>query len=383
MEAHWYNPRECWLVIVSRRLSETGKRCRRFFGNKPEAEKFILEIKRRGSVQLADLSVEEMQVLGVIRQSGNYEPRLLLEAWQHFEKEETGDGGNLTVQELAEHFLARQVAEHRAARTVIDDRWRLNALTRALGHLRAGAVKRADILRYMEGIPPGTNRRSHHKTLRKLWRWAFDLGHVNTDPMARLKPMDAWGVNNELLGVALFHRLLRVAQGLEAPREGMAETGTYKRLVPYFVLGGLQGLRTCEMIRERVGDPVIEWRDIHWKKKLIVVRDEVAKQTRARDKVRYVPLEMATVKLLKPLAGTGPVMPMASKAFYSMRRELCQKMSVRWPENCLRNSYATYAQTFRSAGDVARAMGDAELTVKRFYVRTLEPGVGKKWFSIK
>jgi hypothetical protein len=55
---------------------------------------------------------------------------------------------------------------------------------------------------------------------------------------------------------------------------------------------------------------------------------------------------------------------------------------VRWPENCLRNSYATYAQTFRSSGDVARAMGDAESTVKRFYVRTLEPGVGKKWFNL-
>ena len=52
-------------------------------------------------------------------------------------------------------------------------------------------------------------------------------------------------------------------------------------------------------------DPVIEWRDFLWKKKLVVVRDEVAKQTRARDKLRYVPLEAATVKILKPLAGPG------------------------------------------------------------------------------
>jgi hypothetical protein len=57
-------------------------------------------------------------------------------------------------------------------------------------------------------------------------------------------------------------------------------------------------------------------------------------------------------------------------------------MRVRWPENCLRNSYATYALTFRSSGEVAWAMGDAEGTVKRYYVQTLEPGVGKKWFSL-
>jgi hypothetical protein len=47
------------------------------------------------------------------------------------------------------------------------------------------------------------------------------------------------------------------------------------------------------MVRERVDYPVIEWRDFLWNKQLLVVRDEVAKQTRARDKLRYVPLELA------------------------------------------------------------------------------------------
>ena len=72
-------------------------------------------------------------------------------------------------------------------------------MAKAIGHIRAGAVKRADLLRYMEGIAPGTNRRSHYKTLKKLWRWAHDLGHVANDPMAKLKPLDSCGVNNEVL----------------------------------------------------------------------------------------------------------------------------------------------------------------------------------------
>jgi hypothetical protein len=95
-----------------------------------------------------------------------------------------------------------------------------------------------------------------------------------------------------------------------------------------------------------------------------------------------VPLEAATVNLLRPIAGDGRVIQLARSLFQSLRRELCKEMRVRWPENCLRNSYATYAQTFRSSGDVARAMGDAEGTVKRYYVQTLEPGVGKKWFNL-
>jgi hypothetical protein len=381
MEAHWYKPRQCWRVWIPPRLWESGERCRRFFETKAEAEKFIFQVKRRGSVQLADLSIEEMHVLGVIRQSERYQPGLLLEAWRRFESEGMDEGTNLTIQDLCEKFLARQIAERRSAQTLADDRWRLNAFAREVGENRAVATKRSDILGYLESIPPGTNRRSHYKTLRKMWRWAFDLGHVEHDPMARLKPLDAWGINNEILSVELFQRFLRVIQTLEGPREGAQPTGKYKRLLPYFVLGGFQGLRTCEMVRERADYPVVEWRDFLWKKELLVVRDEVAKQTRARDKLRYVPLEAAAIELLKPIVGSGSVIQIARRAFQSLRRELCREMRVRWPENCLRNSYATYAQTFRSSGEVAKAMGDTEGTVKRFYVQTLEPGVGKKWFK--
>lgn len=49
-------------------------------------------------------------MLGVIRQSEKYEPGLLLEAWRRFEKEASGSAGDLTIRELAEKFLARQIA---------------------------------------------------------------------------------------------------------------------------------------------------------------------------------------------------------------------------------------------------------------------------------
>jgi hypothetical protein len=109
--------------------------------------------------------------------------------------------------------------------------------------------------------------------------------------MAKVKPLDKWGVNNEVLSFELFQRFLRIVQGLEGPRENLEVTQRYKGLLAFFVLGGLQRLCTCEIIRERSKDPVIEWRDFLWKKGLIVVRDEVAKQTRARDKLRNVLLE--------------------------------------------------------------------------------------------
>jgi hypothetical protein len=90
-----------------------------------------------------------------------------------------------------------------------------------------------------------------------------------------------------------------VTRGLEGPRAGVEVSGKFKPLLPYFVLGGLQGLRTCEMVRERADYPVVEWRDFLWNKKLLIVRDEVAKQTRARDRLRYIPLEAVSVNWIK------------------------------------------------------------------------------------
>jgi len=78
-------------------------------------EKFIFETKRRNFVELAELVVEERHILGVIRQSEKYELGLPLETWQRFEKEGTGEAGSLTVQELVEEFLVRQITERRSA----------------------------------------------------------------------------------------------------------------------------------------------------------------------------------------------------------------------------------------------------------------------------
>jgi hypothetical protein len=78
VEAHWYEPRKCYRVWVPARLSENGKRYRRFFATKEQAQKFIFETKRSGSIEFGELAVEEKHVLGVIRQSEKYNPRLLL-----------------------------------------------------------------------------------------------------------------------------------------------------------------------------------------------------------------------------------------------------------------------------------------------------------------
>jgi hypothetical protein len=354
----------------------------KYFDSEEGAEAFIKEHRRTGSIQSAELSVEEKHVLGIIRLADDYSPELLLDAWRDYRSRQK-TSSSFTVTELCEAFYTRQVAEKRSARTLNDDRWRLNKLALALGGTQANDCSPADIRGYLESIPPGTNRRSHFKTLRKLWRWAYQLGHIEDDPMARMRPTDSWGVNVERLSPALYSRILRVISAKESPAQGQEVTTKYQFLFPFFVLAGLAGLRTTELIRYKPGEPVLEWSHILWKKKLIYVPHEVAKETRARDRRRYPPLEPAAAELLEPVAGKGAIMPCSPSHFNRSRQKLAAAMWIRLPENCLRNSYATYAQTFRSTGDVAKAMGDKEETVKRYYIETLEPNAGKTWFKPK
>jgi hypothetical protein len=366
--------------------SETGKRVSKYFATKELAQHFIAEHYKTGSIHFAKLSTQERAVLAVMRQSDEYSPETLLDLWRKHQvaqhAPEKFKFSKLTVAELCEAFYARQVKEKRSYRTLNDDSWRLNKLSAAIGALEVSKCTSGDILRYLESIPPGTNRRSHYKTLRKLWRWAYQLEHIETDPMARMKPADNWGVNAERLSIDLYARILRVTAGLEPPAKDQEILTKYKFLLPYFVLGGLAGLRTCELIRSASDDPVLCWEDILWRKKLIFVRHEVAKQTRARDRRRYIPLEPAAARILEPLAGTGPIMTISVGYLHKLRRKLARLLKIKLPENCFRNSYATYGLTFRSLGDVAKAMGDAESTVKRYYTETLEPGTGKKWFEV-
>ena len=97
----------------------------------------------------------------------------------------------------------------------------------ALGATSANDCTAADLFQYLETIPPGSNRRSHFKTLKKLWRWAFQRGDIEVDPMARMKPADNWGVNVEHLTPALYTQILRVIAGKESPAKGQEATNDY------------------------------------------------------------------------------------------------------------------------------------------------------------
>lgn len=75
----------------------------KYFETEEAAKLFIQEHYRTGSVQLADLSVQERHVLGLIRRSQDYTADSLLDAWREHQASRKRNGSSRSPS-FAKHF---------------------------------------------------------------------------------------------------------------------------------------------------------------------------------------------------------------------------------------------------------------------------------------
>ena len=104
--------------------------------------------------------------------------------------------------------------------------------------------------------------------------------------------------------------------------------GDRKFLVPYFVMGGLAGLRHAEITR-------LEWSDVDFTQKVVRIGADKAKTASNR----IVPLSDEAVAWLTPYRQPGNV---CSDRQSKYARQVAEKLGVKWPANALRHSYGTY-----------------------------------------
>jgi hypothetical protein len=80
---------------------------------------------------------------------------------------------------------------------------------------------------------------------------------------------------------------------------------------------------------------------------------------------------------------TGRIVEISQSTFQRLNNELLDTLKLEVPENGLRNSYGSYALSFRTLGEVSKAMGDNEATTSRYYIKKLEPNTGQAWFAVR
>lgn len=374
MKIKFDKSRNRYRIIIPASSSETGRRQVRFFKTKLEAE---AERKNRMPAAFArNVSDAQHAALIMAEKLGISEDQFL-DAVKHYQKTVLAVGKpGVTLQEAC---LAYEAYHEKESHPVTVRKYR-STCKRFSKDLGGHALPIVEVTKdhvmsvYLGGFKPGGTRMSQFSNLRAFFNWAVDTGYLATNPIANVKPLDRWESNKEILEPEAFRRILTLA------------TEKYPRLIPYFVLGGLAGLRRCEMISSTgvENDPRIEWTDIDFKLGRIRIRHEVAKETNADDRKRSIPLEPSAAAWLALVAKTeGPALEISQSTLQREKMALLDSLGLEVPDNALRNSYASYGCSFRSIGDVARAMGDLEVTIKRYYVDLVDdPELGRAWFNI-
>jgi len=376
-----------WKILIPPALTGTGKRQYQSFDTKTAAEAKARLIRERGVEPTKDIESGDLALLALIkRQFGNDAAEII----RNLDFARKAIGGipsekRVDLETACAAFIERQRRENRNRRTIYSDAQALRYFCQFAGwKLPLIELSEARINEYFDTMNPGGRRRTQYSRVKKFLNWCSQSGYLVVNPIAKIKPREKWNANNEILDVEAFRRILFVVAGLEPIKPGETPTLRFQRLLPFYVLGGIAGLRRREMVSSDPRDPVVEWTDVWWSRNLIEVRNEVAKQTGSVDHKRYPALEAGAKEWLSTVAKpNGRIVEISQSTLQRLNDELLDALKLKVPDNGLRNSYASYSLSFRTLGDTAKAMGDNEATVSRYYVKKLEPDTGRAWFDIR
>jgi len=382
MKVTYYAARDCFRFTVPAKWSNTRKRQQLFFKTQEEAKRKAAQIRHEGLKATEKLSDDALAFLQFVGSDygGNYK-KALEDLSQHSRMVASIEKPGVTLDQACETYMKEA---HKGSHPKTKSKYNstLNRLCEDLGgklpmvEFTEQKIRKDYLAKRFKDHAPGTML-TQYRNVHAFVVWAFENRYLAVNPLERSKPPSKWNAKKEILGLEEFRAIMQACE--QEPR--------YHRLIPFFALGGLAGVRRCELISSQSADkdPRLEWRDIQWDKNQIRVRHEVAKETLADDRRRVIPLEPSLREWLRLVAKPeGPIMAISQSQLQRDKAELLEKLGgIKVPENALRNSYASYGAAFRSLGDVARAMGDLEATVKRYYVDLVDdPELGRAWFNI-
>jgi hypothetical protein len=381
---------------VPGRYFPDGRRKSKYFRTRDDAEKFVQRLKIEGRAALDQSRRQPHQdAFGIaVREFAKLYDGKIANAYAAHEKlQKLQNVRPATVREAVEAFQAwrqTQVGRTFKQSTITGDRWRLLKLLNAFDRLQLTDLTPIALREFFDGITG--DPRSVYKSVRVFFGWATDRGYLGENPMVSVKPFGEYGINNEYYPVATFRRMLRIAAGLEAPRVGAEPTRAFIDMLPWFVLSGFCGLRSCEAYRLNRGAEAIRWTDLHFDAEVpnIEVREEVAKATARETDVRHVESAhyLEAVKAwLALVPANGPfIVRWTKRQMQELKRDFTKATKIKFIENGFRNSFATYALTFnglQGVGKLALEMGNSEGICKRHYVKNIAPGSGRAWFNLR
>ena len=390
-----------WSVAIPARWTNDGKRKAKYFKNKDDALAFCKLCKDRGPAALSEYispipKTEAQEWETMIRwamKELNGDFSLIRESVEHF-KLTRMNIKPATIREAVELFQTyrRTVKDER---TVRSDGPRLAKLINYFPDIQLCEVTKSQLIEFFDSL-----RKTHgdilsiYKSVHVFFVWALERGYIGQIPLEKgtRKTMGKFGVNNEFYPVETFRKMLRIAAGLEPAGKEETSTRDFIDLLPWFVLSGFAGLRSCEAFRVNLKSDSVKWSDLYFEgvaEPHIQISESVAKGGIPRGVDMAPALEALEAWL--PLAprqdeGNPHIVRYTSKKIEDLKQAFTKRTGIKFIANGFRNSFATYAlaySTLSGLGHVSKQMGDSEAICKRHYAQWLPTGSGKRFFDLR
>lgn len=212
-----------------------------------------------------------------------------------------------------------------------------------------------------------TTKAGYYRYARMFWRWSQRMGYTDSLPIESVDVPKS-GVRRAILSPIQMREILE------------ADMPDWMWVV--FLLGGFAGLRTIEMER-------ISWDDVDFESGEIFIRHDVSKQSDEWPEriVEFTdPITKRVPRLRKICADNGQkLIPINRRNFFAARRRVITKLGwPKWPENCLRHSFATYHLGMsKNAATTAFQMGHTSpQMVQRVYAVAARRSEWQAWWRL-
>lgn len=262
------------------------------------------------------------------------------------------------VADVLAEFLAIKESRGASVRYMEDLRSRLNRFAGAF-QKDMGNVTTADVQAWLDSqkFSP-QNHMGFYRVIHLFFKFAVARGYAVDNPAAALER------------VKVKHGATQIFTPKEIAKLLASVTPDF---LPCIALGAFAGLRSAEIER-------LEWSDIDLDGRHIIIGADKAK-TASR---RVVPIHGNLAAWLAPYAGQqGLVWKAGHEKFYEAQTETANAAGLKWKQNALRHSYASYRFSITGdAGRVAGECGNSASVVHKHYRELVKPADALQFFGV-
>ncbi len=264
-----------------------------------------------------------------------------------------------SVEEVVADFLKIRKQDGCSERYLQDIRSRLGRFAEAfhMGIADVGTVIMDEWIRSLNVA--ARSRKNFRILLVALFNFAKSCGYLAKDATTAA---DALPVPKIAAGEVEIYSPEEMMRMLQAADE---------HTLPLLCLGGFAGLRTAEILR-------LTWENLKWAQNVIEIKAADAK-TKQR---RLIPILPPLRSFLLSFADHhGPVIKNINLQHH--RGILSEQAGVKWKDNGLRNSFASYRlAVIKSTAQVALEMGNSPRMVEQSYLELVTEQEAARWWKI-